>query len=1018
MAVSPRVSSTASKSSLRGSWVAATHGRTITGRRATMDAPAVQSEGHEGGYERDEGEMVIAADPWVEGPFTSLDTVAQLPPDELTAGSWDSTPSLEDDMFDTLTDEFSDSGGSSSDYGDGSPLILRQDSAETVPCSPESVTPPLEIGRPGPDPLGLPPNWEMRTAANGRPFFIDHATRTTTWVDPRPGVRLDVVGMPAVGMMEKLPTVVPMPTAAVCEHQPQPQLPVAAKGSSGTNGGLCPLCGEQHHRLGKFWQKFGYEGPAYCSRCSCVFRSHMLTCTVASNKCTRDSPCERCNKVLVHFSKPHEEIFAAMDEAQPLSRGTYSRPGASTEGGPEVACPLCSRTDHGGLGIFWRKFGYDGPPYCTSCSASFRNHIIRRRGTRTACSREAPCADCERVLAHFTGDRSAVYGRMDAGQAKTKQRTPPPPEPQPPHADDALRDFDADLGAGAGGIASPRVGPLSARVGEHVDGGGTAAQEMHQFSMELPTDDPAGGSRLMGQLKRRRAESPVTARAMPMAAGFTLGLIGVMMLAAGPDEPSTATPATGAQPMSTSDAVPPTGGTGQGEDFAYAMEAADVPPGDGTGHGLFPEGRMAPSPPTGPVGYSFGPTSSMSAPSCDDAALPAASECAGQVPDRPCARSVPDQMIASCVGALGYTCQYDCLDGYTPLGNRTCEEWTAGKDTDVIVMRGFRGGSCVLTQDAPLSMGGGPTPAPQQEGAQVAPGTASDTSYTGSDGNPLRLGDICDRLCVSDDSSSAVSVSHYARIARKGDCPMGTTCVSTGDDNCEHPHTCQRNGAFDGAVSDVEFVHPVVVQVATESDQYVTYQLGLSFMSSDVKNVYAIFGSPAVDKGKDAGKQAEQMFIPAAYQSPATPFGGVDIGGINPSLWPLQPSLAYDSWLTVGEVQWAQGETADHLSTVGIDFSDWSATQGLSITNGAVFWMDPNVGSTQDPTLVAQISVPNDSSSQWTAVVNARGKRAGYDGHGGDDWEAADLVFSSAMATAGQGGKSGATTAAVAGGGH
>jgi len=51
-------------------------------------------------------------------------------------------------------------------------------------------------------------------------------------------------------------------------------------------------------------------------------------------------------------------------------------------------------------------------------------------------------------------------------------------------------------------------------------------------------------------------------------------------------------------------------------------------------------------------------------------------------------------------------------------------------------------------------------------------------------------------------------------------------------------------------------------------------------------------------------------------------------------------------------------------------------------------------------------------------VVNARGKRAGYDGHGGDDWEAADLVFSSAMATAGQGGKSGATTAAVAGGGH
>ncbi|KAJ8338972.1 hypothetical protein SKAU_G00357580 [Synaphobranchus kaupii] len=31
----------------------------------------------------------------------------------------------------------------------------------------------------------LPPGWEMRIAPNGRPFFIDHNTRTTTWEDPR-----------------------------------------------------------------------------------------------------------------------------------------------------------------------------------------------------------------------------------------------------------------------------------------------------------------------------------------------------------------------------------------------------------------------------------------------------------------------------------------------------------------------------------------------------------------------------------------------------------------------------------------------------------------------------------------------------------------------------------------------------------------------------------------------------------------------------------------------------------------
>lgn len=31
----------------------------------------------------------------------------------------------------------------------------------------------------------LPPLWEMRHTAEGRPYFVDHNTRTTTWVDPR-----------------------------------------------------------------------------------------------------------------------------------------------------------------------------------------------------------------------------------------------------------------------------------------------------------------------------------------------------------------------------------------------------------------------------------------------------------------------------------------------------------------------------------------------------------------------------------------------------------------------------------------------------------------------------------------------------------------------------------------------------------------------------------------------------------------------------------------------------------------
>ncbi|XP_006894577.1 PREDICTED: E3 ubiquitin-protein ligase NEDD4 isoform X2 [Elephantulus edwardii] len=46
--------------------------------------------------------------------------------------------------------------------------------------SAQQVTQPSEI-----EPSLLPMGWEVRHAPNGRPFFIDHNTKTTTWEDPR-----------------------------------------------------------------------------------------------------------------------------------------------------------------------------------------------------------------------------------------------------------------------------------------------------------------------------------------------------------------------------------------------------------------------------------------------------------------------------------------------------------------------------------------------------------------------------------------------------------------------------------------------------------------------------------------------------------------------------------------------------------------------------------------------------------------------------------------------------------------
>ncbi|CDS04104.1 Putative E3 ubiquitin-protein ligase [Lichtheimia ramosa] len=40
----------------------------------------------------------------------------------------------------------------------------------------------------------LPPGWEMRSTPEGRPYFVDHNTRTTTWVDPRRQQYISTIG--------------------------------------------------------------------------------------------------------------------------------------------------------------------------------------------------------------------------------------------------------------------------------------------------------------------------------------------------------------------------------------------------------------------------------------------------------------------------------------------------------------------------------------------------------------------------------------------------------------------------------------------------------------------------------------------------------------------------------------------------------------------------------------------------------------------------------------------------------
>jgi hypothetical protein len=146
-------------------------------------------------------------------------------------------------------------------------------------------------------------------------------------------------------------------------------------------------------------------------------------------------------------------------------------------------------------------------------------------------------------------------------------------------------------------------------------------------------------------------------------------------------------------------------------------------------------------------------------------------------------------------------------------------------------------------------------------------------------------------------------------------------------------------------------VSAVVEQTLTDGSG-TTYRLSLA-LSGNAKNVYTIYGDGA-----------SAMSIPAAYQS--DPTFGSNIGGVATAFVAAVPTTAYDSWLTVGITN---GDAGGELSSIGLDFDNWTTSSGLATDNSAVFWMSPDDGPT-GTAVIAQVTI----SGAFTAVVNAQGR--------------------------------------------
>eukprot|EP01046_Picozoa_sp_COSAG06_P024554 COSAG06_NODE_2007_length_7858_cov_23.947158_8_plen_455_part_00 len=165
--------------------------------------------------------------------------------------------------------------------------------------------------------------------------------------------------------------------------------------------------------------------------------------------------------------------------------------------------------------------------------------------------------------------------------------------------------------------------------------------------------------------------------------------------------------------------------------------------------------------------------------------------------------------------------------------------------------------------------------------------------------------------------------------------------------------------------------------VSTGKAGYITYQVAVGF-DTGVRDVYALYGEeddgPSIHRG---------MIVPPAYQV-AAPFG-TDIGPVNPAFFVVAPDCEYDSFLTIGIDGPALMPGA--LSSIGLDFASWTDRSGITSSDGAVFFMDPDHGATSMPVVFAQLTVP--TATHFTGQINAQGRSTV-----GDDWHATGIVFS------------------------
>jgi len=167
---------------------------------------------------------------------------------------------------------------------------------------------------------------------------------------------------------------------------------------------------------------------------------------------------------------------------------------------------------------------------------------------------------------------------------------------------------------------------------------------------------------------------------------------------------------------------------------------------------------------------------------------------------------------------------------------------------------------------------------------------------------------------------------------------------------------------------------------------------GLTSVNSDngdgtwTAQIYANFSAATDELDAVFGDAQNALSISTSGMFYQNALGGATSNSINPALIPLFPSLALDSWVTIGRID----QTDNALLNIGIDFSGFEAGGSISTDNGSWFATpdDPQVLAGADlRVLVGQFTMMG-MDDNVSGVLNLQGKAGDF-----ETFQARDQAF-------------------------